>query len=215
MDRVRLLERRDVDELIILDISATPNNRGPRFAEVERLCENLFMPVTIGGGVRTCDDIRQLLACGADKVAINTMAVGEPRLVSLAAERFGSQAVVASVDVDGRQRIVSCCGQLVTEHGAQEWARELEHRGAGEILLTSIERDGMMEGYDLDLIRSVSSAVDIPVIAAGGCGSYEHMEEAFHAGAHAVAVGAMFQFCDATPRGAARYLNDHGIPARL
>jgi cyclase len=214
MDRVRLLNRLDVDELIILDISATPNNRGPRFDEVERLCENLFMPVTIGGGIRSIADIRRLLACGADKVAVGTMAVREPDFVSEAAERFGSQAVVVSIDVR-KGHVVCRCGQDDTAYAPAEWASNIEDRGAGEILLTSIEYDGMMEGYDLPLISAVSKAVDIPVIAAGGCGSYGDMAEAFRAGAHAVAVGAMFQFADVTPRGAARYLSEQGIPVRL
>lgn len=213
-DRLRLLERRDVDELILLDVSATPANRGPRFDEVNELCAGMFCPVTVGGGVRTTDDIRKLLASGADKVAINTMAVACPGLVTEGAERFGSQAIVASIDVQGR-RVVSGCGRNHTDKVPARWARELEARGAGEILLTSIDRDGMMDGYDLDLIRSVSTAVDIPVIAAGGCGTYEHMCQAMEAGAHAVAVGAMFQFCEATPKGAARYLHEHGIATRL
>ncbi len=221
VDRVRLLERRDVDELIILDIAATPNNRGPRFEEVKELCKNLFMPVTIGGGIRSCEDVRQLLACGADKVAINTAAIENPELIDDASKRFGAQAIVIGIDfiegdrsIDGG-RVVGHCGCAATSRSVAIWAQEVEARGAGEILLTSIDRDGMMNGYDLDLIASVVSAVSIPVIVAGGCGSYQHMQEALNAGAHAVASGAMFQFLDATPKGAARYLHEHGIPTRL
>lgn len=212
-DRVQLMERREVDELIILDIAATPNNRGPRFEEVKALTENLFMPVTIGGGIRNVNDVRRLLANGADKVAICTAAIERPNLINEAAEKFGSQAVVASIDARN-SKVAACCGQGMVDKEPVAWAVECEARGAGEILLNSIDRDGMMNGYDLDLIREVSSAVDIPVIACGGCGSYEHMEQAIKAGAHAVAVGAMFQFTEQTPKGASRHLNEHGIPAR-
>jgi cyclase len=213
MDRLRLLERREVDEIIILDISATPNNRSPRFDEVKSLCENLFMPVTVGGGVKNVNDIRRLLESGADKVAINTMALQRPELIDEASRKFGAQAIVISIDsLSGMCR--SHGSRNGTVLGAVEAAREFEARGAGEILLTDVERDGTMEGYNLDLIRSVSESVSIPVIACGGCSSYEDMERAFKAGAHAVAVGALFQFTDNTPRGASRYLNEHGIPAR-
>ena len=214
-DRIRLLERRAVDELIILDIAATPNNRGPRFEEVTQLCENLFMPVTIGGGVRNEDDICRLLRSGADKVAINTVAIEAPDVIERCAARFGSQAVVVSIDVQAG-RVNSHCGKRASSLEPVGWAREVEDRGAGEILLTSIEHDGMMDGYDLDLIRSVADAVDIPVIACGGCGGYEHLADVFsHTRAHAVAVGAAFQFMDVTPKGAARYLHEQGFAVRL
>lgn len=215
MDRVRLLDRRDVDELIILDVSATPNNRGPRFEEVTHLCENLFMPVTVGGGVRDEHDIRRLLAGGADKVAINTVAVERPEIIERAARRFGNQAVVVSIDVrDGY--VATHNGTTNTGRTPVAWAREVEDRGAGEILLTSIERDGTLEGYDLDLVSAVSDSVSIPVVAAGGCGSYAHIAEVLsQTNAHAVAVGAAFQFCDITPKGAARYLHEQGFQVRL
>jgi cyclase len=173
----------------------------PRFDAVSKLCDNLFCPVTIGGGVKNVNDIGRLLRCGADKVAVNKMAIESPHLINEAAKRFGNQAIVVGIDI----RDVST---------ARERALRAEALGAGEILLTSVERDGMMEGYDLELIRSVSSAVAIPVIAAGGCGSYEHMEQALAAGAHAVAAGAFFQFCEATPKGAARHLKANGINTR-
>jgi cyclase len=193
-----VIERRDVDELIILDVSSL----APRFDAVSKLCDNLFCPVTIGGGVKNVNDIGRLLRCGADKVAVNRMVRESPNLVREAAERFGAQAITAALDVrSGGDDPISS-------------AAHVQHLGAGEILLTSVERDGMMEGYDLELIRSVSSAVSIPVIAAGGCGSYEHMEQALAAGAHAVAAGAFFQFCEATPKGAARHLKASGINTR-
>ena len=215
IDRVRLLERRDIDELILLDISATPNNRGPRFKEIRLLCDNLFMPVTIGGGIDSIGDIRELLAGGADKVAINTAALMMPNLIDGAARRFGSQAIVISIDVKNNV-VYAGCGRLRMGRDPVEWARQVEDRGAGEILLNSIERDGMMNGYDLDLIDSVSDAVDIPVIACGGCGSYEHMHEVLSlTKAHAVAVGAAFQFREMTPKGASRYLHEKGLQVRL
>lgn len=212
LDRVRLLERRDIDELIILDIAATPNNRSPRFDEVAQLCENLFMPMTVGGGVRNVADIERLLRSGADKVAINTMACCRPEFIDEAARRFGNQAIVVSIDVLGG--VVKQTAVLTPRQPA-EWAAELEDRGAGEILLTSVDRDGTMEGYDLDLIEQVSSRVSIPVIACGGCGTYEHMQQALNAGAHAVAAGAMFQFRDATPKGASRFLHSQGFQVRV
>ncbi len=213
-DRIRVLERRNVDELILLDVSATPNGRSIRAGELKRLCQNLFMPLTVGGGVRTEDDFRQLLASGADKVAINTAALIEPDLIDRFAKKFGSQAVVISIDV-AEDLVRNYCGQVRTNANPIGWAKEVEDRGAGEILLTSIDRDGTMTGYDLDLIELVSEYVDIPVICAGGCGSYVHIEQALNAGAHAAAVGAMFQFMDATPRGAAKYLNQQGFSVRL
>ena len=209
------MERREVDELIILDISATPNNRGPRFEEVKDLTENLFMPITVGGGVKNVSDIRRLLANGADKVAINTMALERPEIVDEAARRFGSQAVVVSIDVRSG-RVVTACGRRDTGRDPVDWATDVEDRGAGEILLNSIDRDGMMDGYDIDLIREVSDAVDIPVIACGGCGSYEHIAAVLkETKAHAVGVGAAFQFMDLTPKGASRYLHEQGFQTRL
>lgn len=215
IDRIRLLERREVDELIILDITATPNNRSPRYHEVRQLCENLFMPVTVGGGVSNISDIRQLLANGADKVAINTAATETPNLINEGAKRFGNQAIVISIDV--KEGVVwTHCGIKRWGRNPIDWAREVESRGAGEILINSIEHDGMMGGYDLDLIESVSNAVSIPVIASGGCGCYEHLHEVLElTGAHAVAVGAMFQFTEQTPKGAAKYLHEKGFQVRL
>lgn len=178
----------------------------PRFEEVKALCEPLFCPITVGGGITSIAEIRRLIADGADKVSINSEALKRPEFITEASEKFGAQAVVISIDVrDG----------LVNGRKPEEWAQECEHRGAGEILLTCVERDGMMEGYDLDLIQSVSSSVSIPVVAAGGCGSYEHMHEALGAGAHAVASGAAFQFKEMTPKGAARHLKAEGIHTRI
>lgn len=214
---------RGVDELLILDISATAENRGPDLTMVEELSAGCFIPITVGGGVRTLDDIRNLLLAGADKVAIGTAAVEVEGLLEQASSRFGNQAIVVSLDVvaDHGLRIVRIRSNGYTPLGRRPssdpaaWARLFEKLGAGEILLSSIDRDGMMQGYDLDLIREVSQSVDIPVIASGGCGSYEHMLEAFRAGADACAAGAMFAFTDQTPRGAAQFLKSHGLEVRL
>ena len=210
------MERREIDELVILDIAATPNNRGPRFEEVGALCENLFMPVTVGGGVRSIADIRRLLASGADKVAICTAAVEIPNLISDAAMKFGSQAVVVSIDANSSGQAKTHCGSRDAGFTAIDLSLESERLGAGEILLNSVDRDGTLDGYDIDLIRKVADAVDIPVIACGGCGSYEHIAEVLYSTkAHAVGVGAAFQFLEITPKGAARYLHEQGFQVRL
>ncbi len=214
-DRVRVLERRDIDECIILDVAATPAGRGPRIAELCELADHLFCPVTLGGGVRTLDDIRMLLAGGADKVAINTAACGSPDLIDQAARRFGAQAVVVSIDVKAGVVHSHCGARRHDGLTAVAWAKEVAQRGAGEILLTAIERDGTMNGYDLGLIEDVCAAVSIPVVAAGGCGRYDDLAGALSAGAHAVAVGAAFQFREMTPKGAARYLHGEGYAVRL
>lgn len=201
---------RAVDELIYLDIGATPKSKHPDLDMAKALTDSAFIPVTIGGGVSTMRDIEGLFQAGADKISICTNAVP---LISQAAKRFGSQALVASVDVIGKKVVLKCGRQNLNKTPIQ-WAKKLEGHGAGEILLQDVERDGMQQGYNLKLIERVAKAVSIPVIAAGGCGTYQHMLDAVRAGASAVASGAMFQFTDATPKSAAKYLNDHGVPAR-
>lgn len=213
----RLHDSRCVDELIFLDIAATPEGRGPDFDLVGEVAEQCFMPLTVGGGVRTIEDIRTLLSVGADKVAINTAALGSPSLLSSAALKFGSQALVFSIDALARE---SGSWEVIHRGGhAETWPAALAayaaREGAGEILLQSIDRDGTMQGYDLDLIRSVSSAVRIPVIACGGAGKPEHFAEAIEAGADACAASAMFQFTEATPRTVCRALHERGIGVRL
>lgn len=188
--------RRGVDELMILDVTATTEGRGPDLGLVKQLSEGLFTPLTVGGGVKTVEQIDALLRAGADKVAIGAAAL-EPDLIDAASDRFGAQAIVGIVN------------SLSPGHGLAV-ARVLVARGAGEILLQCVERDGMMQGYDLELIRAVSSAVEVPVIASCGAGTYEHMHEALKAGADAVAAGAMFAFTDQTPKGAAQYLKAKG-----
>lgn len=202
---------REVDELCILEVSGAL----PDLDNVRKICEDCFMPVTLGGGVRNLSQFRALLACGADKVAINTAAVETPDLITQAANKFGSQAVVVSID-EKLGNVWTHSGRNRTDLKVLDWAREVESRGAGEILLTSIDHEGMLEGYDVMLVQKVAKNVEIPVIAHGGCGTYEHMDEVLkHTQAHAVAAGAMFQFTEATPLGAARYLADLGYPMRI
>lgn len=211
---VKVFETRQVDELIILDIEATPEGRGPNIALIEELAADCFMPLTVGGGVRTIEDIRALLKAGADKVAIGTAAFDNSNFIREAAEKFGCQCITVSLDVKDRTAYARCGTQFIGFDPAS-WAVIFESYGAGEILLNNIDRDGTMEGYDLDLIRSVSSAVDIPVIASGGARDYDDFLAAFHAGAHAVAASAMFQFTDQTPAMAKRHLSEHGVRVRL
>jgi cyclase len=211
---VRVHAKRGVDELVLLDITATAEGRTPDVGLVRELSEELFIPLTVGGGVRSCKDIRDLLNAGADKVAIGSAAVECPGLIPEASERFGRQAIVASIDVQGG-RCTYRSGRKRMRHGAKAWARWVEGKGAGEILLTSVDKDGTLGGYDLDLIREVVAATSIPVIASGGCGSYADMLAAIHAGADAVAAGAVFAFTDCTPRGAAKFLRENGVCVRL
>lgn len=193
--------RRGVDELLILDIGATPENRGPDLDLIRELTEECFTPVTVGGGVRTLDDIKALLRAGADKVAIGSAVREDPSLIMAAADRFGRQAIVAIVECDTWQAAGPIC-------------KAVELLGAGEIVLQSVERDGLLQGYDLDAVRA-ASCCDVPLIVSGGCRDYQDMLDAFKAGADACAAGAMFAFTDATPRGAARYLHARGVEVRL
>ncbi|MBS4048000.1 MAG: imidazole glycerol phosphate synthase cyclase subunit [Alphaproteobacteria bacterium] len=219
LQAIKVYSMRDVDELIFLDIAATPNGHSPAFSDIDDLADSCFMPMTVGGGVRKLEDIRRMLAVGADKVSMNTAAIETPELIRDGAHHFGAQCIVASIDVkrrsDGTAEVYSHCGEQATGRDPVKWAQELEQLGAGEILLTSIERDGTMTGYDVELIRSVSNAVRIPVIASGGAGSYSHMADALRDGqASAVAAAAMFHFTEQTPKAAKQYLAQHGFPTR-
>jgi cyclase len=209
---IRVYENRQVDELILLDIAATPECRTPDFKTIESVASECFMPLTVGGGVRDLDVIRELLKIGADKVSIGT-AFYESDIVDDAACKFGSQCI--TVAIDAGPAVVTHCGTQTIEGNPVDWARHAEAQGAGEILLTSVDRDGTMDGYDLDLIETVSRSVTIPVIASGGARDYEDFEAAFNIGAHAVAASALFQFSEKTPLGAKKYLSGKGIQVRL
>lgn len=211
---VRVYNARSVDELAVLDIAATPNGAGPNLDLMRKLADVCFMPLTIGGGVRNIRDVRDLLNAGADKVALCTAAFERPTVVSECARRFGSQAIVVAIDVRAGTVWVHC-GHNDTKLDPVLAAQMMEAEGAGEILLTSVERDGTLSGYDLDLVQRVSAAVGIPVVASGGAGKYEHFYEAIKAGASAVAASAMFAWTDQTPKGAAQFLFKRGIEVRL
>jgi len=211
---VRIHQMRQVDELVLLDITATPEGRGPDLELVRELSDVCFSPLAVGGGVKCLQDIRDLLNSGADKVVIGTSAYKDKDFVKKACSKFGSSTIVAAIDVrDGG--IVVECGKHSSNTDPCAYAEVLEMEGVGEIILTSIDREGMMQGYDIDLIHSISSSVGIPVVASGGCGTYEHMREAIDAGASAVSSGAMFQFTNNTPRGAAEYLDKLGYEVRI
>lgn len=216
---IKVYNQREVDELILVDIVAHDTGDDPDFESVNDFGQDCFVPLTVGGGITSLLQVQRLLRAGADKVSINTAGYESPALVTEIATRFGSQCVVASIDAkaqhDGGWRCFSHAGQRDTGRDVIEWARELEDRGAGEILITSIERDGTMEGYDLSLVESVASAVRIPVIASGGAGNYEHMVAAVtQAGASAVAAASIFHFTEQTPAGAKAALAVAGIPVR-
>ncbi len=215
---IKVYNTRDVDELVLVDISANSTGDAPDVESVSDFADECFVPFTVGGGVRDTAQMQQLLRAGADKVCINTAAYETPDLVAEGARRFGTQCVVVSIDArlteDG-WRCYSHSGTRETAWRPADWAREVVRLGAGEILITSIERDGTMQGYDLALIDQVSRAVNVPVIASGGAGNYEHMRQAIQeAGASAVAAASMFHFTEQTPAGAKQALAAAGIAVR-
>lgn len=211
---VRIHQSRGVDELAILDITATAEGRGPDIDLIASLSETCFMPISVGGGIKSVQSVRDLLNAGADKVILGTAAHENPRLIHDIACTVGSQAVTVSIDVKSGT-VWTHSGTVDTGLDPLLYAALVEKNGAGEILLSSIDRDGTMEGYDLDLIKRISRAVHIPVIASGGAGTYSDFHKAILAGADAVAGGAIFQFSDATPKGAAEYLASHNVEVRL
>jgi cyclase len=208
------------DELCFLDITATHENRGIILDVVQRTAAQCFMPLTVGGGVRTAQDIRALLLAGADKVSINSAAVASRQFVKEAAERFGSQCIVVAIDArrvgESRWEIFTHGGRRPTGIDAVDFAREVASLGAGEILLTSMDRDGTGEGFDLELTRAVSDAVEVPVIASGGAGNLDHLTQAIRVGhASAVLAASIFHFGTHTIVEAKRHMAAHGIPVRL
>ncbi|CAN5799206.1 imidazole glycerol phosphate synthase subunit HisF [soil metagenome] len=218
MPAVKVYNSREVDELALLDIEATREGRAPEYAMVEEIAAECFVPLMVGGGVMDVETVRGLLRAGADKVCINTAAYADPEIVRTAADRFGAQCIVIGIDArrgdDGTYQCISHSGTKATGRDPVAWAREVEALGAGEILLTSVDRDGTMEGYDLELVKKVASALRIPVIASGGAGNYHHLHEAIASGASAVAAASIFQFTEQTPREAKRFLKERGVPVR-
>lgn len=207
-----------VDEMIFVDIDATPEGRVMTGSIIERVSEEVFMPFTVGGGIRSLGEIEQLLKSGADKVSINSAAIAEPGFVTRAASRFGDQCIVVSIDYreegEGRRRVYSRCGHEATDLDPVEWALRMQDAHAGEILLTSIDRDGAMSGYDLDIIHELSGKLDIPLIASSGAGSLAHCMQALEAGASAITISSMFIFSDHSPIKVRSYLASNGINVR-
>jgi cyclase len=215
----RVYDREGADELCFLDITASHENREIIFDVVSRTAEQVFMPLTVGGGINTLEEIRKLLKAGADKVSINTGAVNRPEFVREAAERFGSQCIVVAIDAklaDGHWAVFTHGGRQATAIDASEWAERMESYGAGEILLTSMDRDGTKMGYDLELTRAISDRVSIPVIASGGVGNLEHIYEGLTQGKASAALAAsIFHYREFSIAECKKYLHDRGIPVRL
>lgn len=219
-ENARVYDGQKADELVFLDIIASHENRGTILDVVRRTAESVFMPVTVGGGISSLEDIRNLLLAGADKVSINTAAVKSPDLVRGAAERFGSQCIVVAIDAKARTgggwEVFTHGGRRPTDLDAVEWARRCVVLGAGEILLTSMDRDGTKNGYDIALTRAVSDAVTVPVIASGGAGKPEHLYEALTAGgADAALAASIFHYKETTIQDVKDYLAKRGVTVRI
>lgn len=213
-------DREQADELVFLDITATHEARGTMIDMVERVASSIFIPFTVGGGIRSVEDFTALLRAGADKISVNSAAVRDPGLISRAAEKFGSQCVVVAIDAKRTQgggfEVYLNGGRIGTGIDAVGWAREAERRGAGEILLTSMDCDGQKSGYDLELTRAVAKAVGIPVIASGGAGTPEHFYDALTAGqADAALAASLFHFKELSIPALKEYLSERGVPVRL
>ena len=218
VEQAAAYDRAGADEICYLDISASPEGRATLVDVVARTADQIFVPLTVGGGVRSIADAERLLEAGADKIAINTAAIRSPELVTLCAERFGTQAIVVAVDAKrtGESWIVYSNGGRTPEGlDAIAWCRRIADLGAGELLLTSMDRDGTGQGYDLDLVRTVSRAVTIPVIASGGVGVLDHLARGFDAGADAVLAASIFHFGQHTIPEAKAHLAAAGIDVRL
>lgn len=212
-------DRQGADEITFLDITATHEGRGTMVDVVRRTAAHVFVPLTVGGGIRTVDDFRELLRAGADKVSVNSAAVRTPTLISQAADKFGSQCVVAAIDArkrdDGGYTVVVNGGRIDTGKDAVAWALECEKLGAGEILLTSMDTDGCKNGFDIEMLNAVTAAVKIPVIASGGCGALEHFSQVFErTGADAALAASLFHFRELTVGQVKAHLASRNIPVR-
>ena len=212
-------DRQGADEICFLDITATHEGRSTMIDVVRKTAEHVFVPLTVGGGIRSVEDFREILRAGADKVSVNSAAVKNPALISQAAEIFGSQCVVVAIDAkrdgQGNFHVVVHGGRKDTGLDAVEWAKQCQELGAGEILLTSMDTDGCKEGFDLELTRAVCDAVTIPVIASGGCGRLEHFSQVFEeTGADAALAASLFHFRELTVEEVKNHLAEHNIPVR-
>ncbi len=221
-DPVEIARRYDeqgADELTFLDITASSDNRGLIFHIIEEVASQVFIPLTVGGGVRAVEDVRNLLNAGADKVSINTSAITNPQLVADTAGRFGSQCIVVAIDakrVGDHWEVFTHGGRNPTGLDAVEWAVKMAGLGAGELLLTSMDRDGTKSGFDLELTRAISDAVEVPVIASGGVGNLEHLADGVQVGgADAVLAASIFHYGEYTVKQAKQYMQQRGIEVRL
>ncbi|MEX2245845.1 MAG: imidazole glycerol phosphate synthase subunit HisF [Dehalococcoidia bacterium] len=220
VELAKLYDREGADELVFLDITASSDDRATVYDMVERTAGEVFIPFTIGGGVRSDLDVRVLLELGAEKVSLNTAAVADPRLVAVSSERFGSQCIVVAIDAKavgkGRWEVYTHGGRRPAGIEAVAWAKKAVELGAGELLITSMDADGHKDGYDLPLTRAISEAVEVPVIASGGCGHPQHMVDAIVEGkADAVLAASIFHFGEYSIGETKRYLAAHGLPMRL
>lgn len=213
-------DKQGADEIVFLDITATHEGRGTMLDVVRRTARNVFVPLTVGGGIRTADDFRELLLAGADKVSVNSAAIRNPAIISEAASRFGSQCVVVAIDGKktgpGKYNIFVNGGRIDTGIDAIQWAREAERLGAGEILLTSMDADGTKQGFDVDMLNAVCGVVNIPVIASGGCGQLSHFTELFReTDADAALAASIFHYGELTVGQVKAELRENGLPVRL
>jgi len=208
-----------IDEVVILDITATLEKRQAMARTIDAVAREIFLPLTVGGGIRTEDDAAAAVEAGADKVSLNTAALKDPSLITTLARRYGSQAVIVAIDAKRRERgfaVYVRSGTADAARDAVEWAKEAESRGAGEILLTSMDRDGTKAGFDCEMTAAVSRAVDIPVIASGGAGTFDHFTDVFTEGcADAALAASIFHYAESSVADLKRHLRDRGIPVRL
>ena len=220
VENAEIYDREGADEIVFLDITASSDNRDIILDVVKRTAETIFMPLTVGGGVRNINDIRNLLKAGADKVSINTAAIKNPPFIKESAEIFGSQCIVVAIDAkrrnNGSWEVYTHGGRTPTGIDAVEWAKKSEELGSGEILLTSMDRDGTKDGYDIELTRTISDLLSIPVIASGGVGNLEHLYEGLEKGrADAVLAASIFHYQEYTIGEAKQYLNEKGVAVRI
>lgn len=219
VEQAMIYDREGADELVFLDITASHENRNTTLDMVRRVADSIFIPFAVGGGIRTVENIRETLLAGADKVSINSAAVKNPQLINDGAWAFGSQCIVVAIDpkyIDGRWIVHINGGRIPTELNAVDWAKEVEDRGAGEILLTSMDRDGTKIGYNLELTETIADAVSIPVIASGGAGAKEHFYHALTVGkADAALAASLFHFNELSIGDLKQYLADKNVPIRM